>query len=1380
MSAGALEVGAVTARLGATLHDDGFDRFERKIREAKGHSDRPINADLGAKTDTRGFDKYDHAVKGVNRSHDDLVRGTGRVRGAMGSLFVGGAGVAAGAIGFGALALGVKSTTAAFDESAAIGRQTEAVIKSTGGAAKVTAKDVDTLATSLSRKTGVDDEAIASAENMLLTFTNVRNEVGKGNDIFNRATTTANDMSVALGVDAKQSAMQLGKALNDPVKGITALTRVGVTFTAGQKEQIKNLSEHGHRLEAQKIILKELGKEFGGSAEAQATGSKKMAVALGNVQEAIGGLLAPAVTKVTGFITNLANGMMDGKGSGGEFLDTLKLVGRYLQTGFAVAVDAVTKGVNWVGKTIDENRPTINSLAKTVENVAGRVVTFVNRIGSSFSKTFGASSGTGRDVKVLVRNLLSFADTIAKVLKPIIDKTLAGIEQTFRGFFTVIRGVIRVISGILTGDFGKAWDGVKDIFNGALDVIVGTIKRFTAPFRVAFGGLWKGITNGASAAWGLARKLFNGGLDMIAGGVSTVLGLLGDVAKAGSNLPFVGGKFDGLAKTIKGAQRGIDKYRESLRDTNKEHDKTRGKADKAGDSMKGAGDKARKGARGIGTLGTSAAGSAKATADAATGIARNVGDLSKELGDKKPLAFRANLTGAVTKALTFATGGIPNPGSGAGDDHVLFDPQGRPVAAMSGTEGILNTPQMGVVDWALRATAQLGIQPFGGLDALWGSGMRHYAAGGQLVTASVFNDAQTASGKSTSGVGFAELSHNYGAGVGGDFAALGGLPMGTVITIARGGKSINAPKIDVGAGGPALPPATVRAIDLTPPAAAALGVDGLANVLWKGGTGAISSAAAGVASVVKATIDGPGGALRHLAQLGVDKMRAAGQSRVDSLAPTASIASMGTGAAIPPGMTGNLADAERMAQAMGLTITSTTGGNHVAGSYHYQGRAFDASNGSSPTPQMAAFYRAVLAKYGSHITELFYDPLGGIKFGKSIGAIGNHSDHVHVAFNRGGQLVRRYNGGGTLPGIGKVPSNAVYDPFGMTPSSAGGQDQVGSTTTVSGKGKHRKTETTFDVDPGHRIAHYAATEVRAYNADAKAIEQLGLDYAYSDRRFNLTDEVLIDPDTGAVNAKAVKARGEELRKLLNLRKAAKKKTDHALAVARKVAKSYATIVARMKRARAAISTRKGKGAKDRAAKRAKYTEGIKDYSERLSGWRAKIRTGREDSRNAGLDVAEARKELASVLGTTATPEGDTTGDTTDGAQTASDGADTGGSSSGDGGTADPGEAPASAESIAAQVSAALESFNSQRGDLYSAFGSNFTTAATNGAAAQAAAIGEGIRNYGAGGASAAFDAGSDVGGGGPATVNNVTNNFAAPPPDPHTWAKGQEFELNAS
>lgn len=87
-----------------------------------------------------------------------------------------------------------------------------------------------------------------------------------------------------------------------------------------------------------------------------------------------------------------------------------------------------------------------------------------------------------------------------------------------------------------------------------------------------------------------------------------------------------------------------------------------------------------------------------------------------------------------------------------------------------------------------------------------------------------------------------------------------------------------------------------------------------------------------------------------------------------------------------------LGDAMARARELGLRITSTTGGRHAPNSYHYRGRAFDAAG--SPAA-MRQFYREMS---GTHPTELFYDPMGGIKHGRDIGAIGGHGRHVHIAY----------------------------------------------------------------------------------------------------------------------------------------------------------------------------------------------------------------------------------------------------------------------------------------------------------------------------------------------------------------------------------------------
>ena len=197
-------------------------------------------------------------------------------------------------------------------ESARVANLTAQVIKSTGGAAKVTADQVGDLATAISNKTGADDEAIQSGENLLLTFTNIRNGVGKGNDIFNQASQAVVDMTAALNggqVTAegmKSSSIQLGKALNNPIKGVTALQKVGVSFTEDQKKQIKTLVDSGKTMEAQKVILGELSKEFGGAAAAAGDPMTRLKTILGNLSEQIGGYLLPVVGKFADFVSDKA------------------------------------------------------------------------------------------------------------------------------------------------------------------------------------------------------------------------------------------------------------------------------------------------------------------------------------------------------------------------------------------------------------------------------------------------------------------------------------------------------------------------------------------------------------------------------------------------------------------------------------------------------------------------------------------------------------------------------------------------------------------------------------------------------------------------------------------------------------------------------------------------------------------------------------------------------------------------------------------------------------------------------------------------------------------------------------------------------------------
>jgi len=186
--------------------------------------------------------------------------------------------------------------------------QTEAVLKSMGTTANGTATDISNMASALQKSTAFSDEAILSGANLLLTFKNIQNQAGEGNDIFDQTAQLMLDVARAMGTSASGEAIRLGKALNDPVKGISALTRVGIQFTEQQKAQIKALAQSGDLMGAQKIILAELQAQFGGSAAAYAQTFAGQVESLNNelndLSEEIGFMVMPALK---GMVTEFRN-----------------------------------------------------------------------------------------------------------------------------------------------------------------------------------------------------------------------------------------------------------------------------------------------------------------------------------------------------------------------------------------------------------------------------------------------------------------------------------------------------------------------------------------------------------------------------------------------------------------------------------------------------------------------------------------------------------------------------------------------------------------------------------------------------------------------------------------------------------------------------------------------------------------------------------------------------------------------------------------------------------------------------------------------------------------------------------------------------------------
>jgi len=472
---------------------------------------------------------------------------------------------AVGALGaagvYGAVNL-AKDAFAEYEEAVKTSKQTEAVLKSTGNAAKTSATEVAKLAEKLSFKAGIDDEVVQSGSNVLLMFTKIRNETGKGNKIFDRATAAALDMSVAFKKSVPAAATQLAKALNDPIKGTAALSKVGVKFTDQQKEQIKTLVESGKTLKAQKIILKEVEERTKGSAAAQATATGKATVAIDNMKEALGTKLAPVVERAANKIAELARQMVEGRGAGAKITATFRSL--------SDAAKTVAGWVKSVANRFFSGKDAGEKLGKTLAVLVGgftalKIITGVITMVKNLKTAFGLLNDVMKKNPVLfiagalillVTNFDLVKGAIKKVVKAVDDwmdkhKTLTKIIVGFllvtqpmiglailvvKNFGTIKKvasDLADTIGGALSDAFSTLGDAISDIFGFGKDIgkaIFDGIKFFIVKIPSE---IIKAVKQGASKAIDAVKSIPKAVGDKVGGAAGDVADFLNPFAAGG-------------------------------------------------------------------------------------------------------------------------------------------------------------------------------------------------------------------------------------------------------------------------------------------------------------------------------------------------------------------------------------------------------------------------------------------------------------------------------------------------------------------------------------------------------------------------------------------------------------------------------------------------------------------------------------------------------------------------------------------------------------------------------------------------------------------------------------------------------------------------------
>lgn len=305
----------------------------------------------------------------------------------------------------------------------------------------------------MAQNTGVDPVAIQEAQALLLTFGDLANTADTAGGTFDRVTETALDMAgVGLG-SAEQNARLLGRALDDPARGMTRLERFTKKFTDAQKEEVEAMIEAGDTAGAHKLILDHVNDSIDGTAEATADASDKMAVAWQLAGQELGATMLPA---------------------------------------FEAFTEAAIAAAEWVS----ENETLALGLAGTIAGLAGAVLA-VNAGIMVYKATMVAWAVATKAATVVQKglNLAMRANPIG-----IIITLIAALVAGLIWFFTQTETGKAIWQGFMDW-LASAWEWIKTtavtVFNGIVDAIVGAwtwIKDKTAE-------LWNTIANWVKDNW---------------------------------------------------------------------------------------------------------------------------------------------------------------------------------------------------------------------------------------------------------------------------------------------------------------------------------------------------------------------------------------------------------------------------------------------------------------------------------------------------------------------------------------------------------------------------------------------------------------------------------------------------------------------------------------------------------------------------------------------------------------------------------------------------------------------------------------------------------------------------------------------------------------
>jgi len=337
----------------------------------------------------------------------------------------------------------------AFQQQAKAIAQVEAGLQSTAGQVGYTSQELQRMASDLQKTTLFGDEQILQdATSQLLTFTNISGEQ------FERTQKAALDLATRLDGDLKSASIQLGKALNDPVANLSALSRSGIQFSTEQKEVIKSLTETGRLAEAQTIILDELNKQYGGSAEAAAKadgGFTQLANAFGDLQEQFGKILVDVLRPVVDFLRDFIGSLQNASPQLKQMAVTISLVAAAIGP-LLVLLPSLVQGFMLM-----------LSPASLIIAALIAIVAAVYKFSSEVSKPIASVINYFIDLY----NEVTFVRAIIGALKGVVQTVFDFFGFAINSVIGAFKDLGAIISAIFEGNFSAIPGLVSDAFENA-------------------------------------------------------------------------------------------------------------------------------------------------------------------------------------------------------------------------------------------------------------------------------------------------------------------------------------------------------------------------------------------------------------------------------------------------------------------------------------------------------------------------------------------------------------------------------------------------------------------------------------------------------------------------------------------------------------------------------------------------------------------------------------------------------------------------------------------------------------------------------------------------------------------------------------------------